>query len=361
MYSIGYAGYYGIALMTASYKVLAISIVAHAAQFAFLILVEEPHIQAVYNPPLPRRTRHNSGNIAHEDRPQTSHSEFGEGGSIYDSVRQPAPMHHIVGPQNTDFHRSIDVTVVLLSLYMFGLATLTPNTRAVRTLLFINAFVWRLWYGLGLGYILDRQSKKKNWTRHFIKHGDTKEEAWRQWKSLYHLSMTMCYASFAAAAWKMYTLPPDWFYGLTLLRHVVGVGMIALHIWIVVSIYESLGEFGWFCGDFFFEPPSKNLTYSGIYRFLNNPERVLGLAGVWGIALITWTPSIFYLAATAHILNLAFLQFIEKPHMQMVSIFTSGHSLEAVASLLIPKETATLLRRLLDFAHGISSLGSLLY
>lgn len=65
-----------------------------------------------------------------------------------------------------------------------------------------------------------------------------------------------------------------------------------------------------------FDPPSSNLTYSGIYRFLNNPERVLGLAGVWGLALITWNPPIFYLAATAHILNLAFLQFVERPHMQ---------------------------------------------
>lgn len=63
MYSIGYAGYYGIALMTASYKVLAISILAHAAQFAFLSIVEEPHIEATYNPAPPRRTRHNSGRL----------------------------------------------------------------------------------------------------------------------------------------------------------------------------------------------------------------------------------------------------------------------------------------------------------
>ncbi|KAH7350382.1 phosphatidylethanolamine N-methyltransferase-like protein [Pyrenochaeta sp. MPI-SDFR-AT-0127] len=318
MYSVGYAGYYGIALMMASYKVLFISIIAHAAQFAFLILVENPHISKTYNPPPPRRTRHNSGHLSQDDRPKTSQSEtaFGDGRSAYESVIQPAPMHHIVGPQNTDFHRSIDVTVVLLSFYMFCLATLTPNTWSVRTLLFINAFVWRLWYALGLGYILDRQSKKKNWTRHFIKYGDTKEEAWRQWKYLYHLSTIMCHASFAAAAWKMYTLPPDWFYGLTLLRHVLGVGMIILQLWIAMSVYESLGEFGWFCGDFFFDPPSRHLTYSGIYRFLNNPERVLGLAGVWGMALITWNAPIFYLAATAHILNLVFLQFVEGPHVQ---------------------------------------------
>lgn len=302
--------------MTASYRVLFISIIAHAAQFAFLTLVEEPHIQKIYNPPPPRRTRHNSDRL--DDRPATAHSDtaFTDGGLIYDSTKQPDPMHHIVGPQNTDFHRSIDVTVVLLSFYMFCMATLTPNTLAIRALLVAHALIWRLWYSLGLGYILDRQSKKKNWTRHFVKHGDSKEWAWRQWKSLYHLSMTMSHASLAAAAWKMYSLPPDWFIGLTLLRHVLGVGLVALQLWTAMSIYDSLGEFGWFCGDFFFDPPASNLTYSGIYRFLNNPERVLGLAGVWGMALITWSTPIFYLAATSHILNLAFLQFVERKHMQ---------------------------------------------
>jgi phosphatidylethanolamine N-methyltransferase len=182
--------------MMASYKVLFISILAHAAQFAFLQLVENVHIEKIYNPPAPRRTRQSSGSLVqpgHDRRPSTAQSDalFADGGAIFDSLRQPAPMHHIVGPQNADFHRSIDVAVVLLSFYMISLAMLTPNTFAVRVLLFVNAFVWRLWYALGLGYILDRQSKKKNWTRHFIKHGDTKEEAWRQWKSLYYLSMAM--------------------------------------------------------------------------------------------------------------------------------------------------------------------------
>ena len=320
MYSIGYAGYYGIALMMASYKVLAISIIAHAAQFAFLSIVEEPHINRLYNPPPPRRTRHNSGDLAMEDRPKTSQSDVAFSEPVFDPIKhQPAQTHHIVGPLNTDFHRSIDLTVVLLSFYMFCLATLTPNTWPVRTFLFINAFGWRLWYALGLGYILDRQSKKKNWTKHFIKYGDTKEEAWRQWKSLYHMSTTMSHASFVAVAWKMYSLPSDGLNGLTLFRHVLGAGMIVLQLWVAMSIYESLGEFGWFCGDFFYDPPSRSLTYSGIYRFLNNPERVLGLAGVWGVALITWNPAIFYLATTAHVLNLVFLQFVEKPHVIKVS------------------------------------------
>jgi phosphatidylethanolamine N-methyltransferase len=263
MYTVGYAGFYGISLMVASYNVLFISMIAHAAQILFLMIVEQPHINKTYNPPSPRRTRQSSAGHGQQDRPTTSQSDvtFADShGVTYDSVT-PALMHHPVGPRSTDFHRSIDVVVVLLSFYMLCMATLTQDTFAVRSFLVVHAFLWRLWYSIGLGYILDRQSKKKNWTRHFIKHGDTKESAWRQWKSLYHLSMTMCHASLAAAAWKMYSLPPDWFYGLTLLRHVLGTALIALQMWTAMSIYDSLGEFGWYCGDFctflsFFDAPS---------------------------------------------------------------------------------------------------------
>jgi phosphatidylethanolamine N-methyltransferase len=317
MYSVGYAGYYGISMMTASYKVLAISIIAHAAQFAFLTLVENPHIDKTYNPPPPRK-RLNSTCTNYDERPTSSQSEiaFADPSLSIDATGQPSQVHNIIGLGNMDFHRAIDVTVILFVFYMACFTLMTPSSTSYRAFFLINAFLWRLWYSLGIGYILDCQSKAKSWTRHFIKYGDTKVEAWHQWKYVYHLSMTMCHTTFLCAAWKMYSLPPDWSYGLSTLRHVIGVALIALQLWTNISIYESLGEFGWFFGDFFFDPPSKSLTYSGIYRFLNNPERVLGLTGVWGIALITWSTPIFYLAATAHMLNLGFLQFVERPHMQ---------------------------------------------
>ncbi|KAF2459033.1 phosphatidylethanolamine N-methyltransferas-like protein [Lineolata rhizophorae] len=322
MYSVGYAGYYGISLMAASYKVLFISIVAHAAQFAFLTIVENPHIEKTYNPPaLPRKRASISGDAVNgnqeSDRPGSRNSDapYAADYPSLGSATQPSPVHHLLGLQNIDLHRVTDVSVFLLQLYTFMLATLTPSSTFYQTIFVANAAIWRLWYSLGVGYILDRQSNKKNWTRHFIKYGEDTEEAWRQWKGLYHLSMTMCYASFIAAAYKMYSLPPDWEYGMALLRHVLGVALISLQIWTAVSIYESLGEFGWFYGDFFFDHAPK-LTYNGIYRFLNNPERVLGLAGVWGFALITWSKAIFFVALLAHLLTLAFIQFVERPHMQ---------------------------------------------
>ncbi len=48
MYSVGYAGYYGLSIVTGSYTVFFASLVAHAAQFAFLLWFENPHIERTY-------------------------------------------------------------------------------------------------------------------------------------------------------------------------------------------------------------------------------------------------------------------------------------------------------------------------
>lgn len=316
MYSVGYAGYYGISLMAASYKVLFISIIAHAAQFAFLTFVENPHIDKTYNQPAPpKKPRSDSQSTI--DRPPTPTIDGGHtnGYPPIATTEKPSNIHNLLGLNNIDFHRVTDVAVLVMQFYMYSMALFTPSTTLWEVLFVANAVVWRAWYCLGVGFILDRQSKKKNWTRHFVKYGESTEEAWRQWKGVYHISMTMCYTSFLCAAWKMYYLPPHWTYGMALLRHVLGLGMIALHLWTMVSMYDGLGEFGWFYGDFFFDHAPK-LTYSGIYRFLNNPERVIGLAGIWGVALITWSKAVFFLALLSHVLTLAFIQFIERPHMQ---------------------------------------------
>jgi phosphatidylethanolamine N-methyltransferase len=323
MYSVGYAGYYGISMMAASYSVLFISIIAHAAQFIFLVYVENPHIEKTYNPPAPRKREDNPtpSDIEHANISAAKkegieyHSQFEGSGQSPTVSNQPSAVHDLMGIGNIDLFRITDVSVLLLQGYVILITAFTPSTPLFQFFFVLNAVAWRLWYTVGLGFILDRQSTQKMWTRHFVKFGDSTEEAWRQWKGMYHLSMTMCYASFIAATWKMYSMPPDWGYGLVLLNHVIGVGLVALQVWTAVSIYESLGEFGWFFGDFFFDQAPK-LTYSGIYRYLNNPERIIGLAGIWGAVFITRSKAIFFLALISHVLTLAFIEFVEKPHMQ---------------------------------------------
>ena len=307
MYSIGYAGYYGISAMAASYEVLFISIAAHLAQMIFLVVVENPHIEKTYNPP-PPRVRSDGGR-----------ESFGSQESETKPPNQevPSQIHNLLGFKNLDLFRTTDYAVILLVFYTVCMTVFTPTTPIYQALFVLHALFWRLWYSVGLGIMLNLQSKEKMFTRHFVKYGESAGEAWRQWKGMYHLSLTMCHASFIAACWKMYSLPDDWSYGWVMLKHVVGFGLIALQIWTAVSIYDELGEFGWFFGDFFFDHKVK-LTYKSIYRFLNNPERVMGLAGLWGAALITWSRAIFLLAIVSQILTLGFIELVEKPHMQKV-------------------------------------------
>jgi phosphatidylethanolamine N-methyltransferase len=310
MYSIGYAGYYGISMMAASYDVLFISILAHAAQFAFLAVVENPHIEKIYNPPPPRQR-------AESEVSTLSEATIESAKKSTTNPDTPAPVHNLLGLNNFDFFRITDYATLLLVGYLAALTIFTPSTPFYQALFVLNAIVWRLWYSIGLGVILTKQSNEKMFTRHFLKFGETATEAWRQWKAMYHLSMTVCHFSFLAACWKMYTYPEDWGYGWVLLKHVVGLSLIALQVWTATSIYDSLGEFGWFYGDFFFDSTGK-LTYKSIYRFLNNPERVIGTAGLWGLALITWSRAIFIVALIGHILTLGFISYVEKPHMQKI-------------------------------------------
>ncbi|KAI5865089.1 phosphatidylethanolamine N-methyltransferase [Durotheca rogersii] len=320
MYSIGYAGYYGISMLAASYSVLFISIAAHAAQFAFLVLIENPHIEKTYNPPAPRKRLDTSSSSDTFVQPESA--------APARPSEAPSRIHNLLGYKNIDLLRNVDFSTLLLVTYFAALTLSTPQTPLYQTLFVIHAFLWRLWYSVGLGVLLTKQSANKMWTRHFLKFGETVDEGWRQWKGMYHISLTLCHCAFVAACWKMYSAPVDWNYGSVLLRHVIGVSLIALQIWTAVSIYESLGEFGWFFGDFFYDQGVK-LTYTSIYRFLNSPERVIGTAGLWGAAIITWSRSVFVLALASHLLTVAFLQFVEKPHMQKIY----GRSLRREAGL----------------------------
>ncbi|CAO3653496.1 unnamed protein product [Mucor hiemalis] len=307
MYSIGYFGYYGVSLMSASYTVLFVSIAAHALQFAFLILVETPHIDKIYNPP---------ATIKRQPVPPTTAGEFAiSGESSSRDFYANYFRRDLIVFKNFDLFRSTDLVAAMIMIY----AIITPLLVPGKTGTFIaiaQAFFWRAVYSLGAGAILRSQSNNKFFTRHFIKWGGGVQEAFQNWKSIYNLTLCMTYVTFFIACWKTYTLPDNWAYGTTLLRHILGLTFIALHIWTSVSIYEVIGDFGWFYGDFFTDDHKGELLYTGIYRFLNNPEKIMGHAAFWGMTLIANNGTIFALAIFSQVLNFLFLHYVESPHMR---------------------------------------------
>lgn len=87
--------------------------------------------------------------------------------------------------------------------------------------------------------------------------------------------------------------------------------LIGLHIWATTESYEVLGMFGWFFGDFFMDDFPAHLEYSGIYRYLNNPEVMSG-AAFFGLALISGSKLVFTLALVRHLSQWWFLSNVEK-------------------------------------------------
>ncbi|KAI5984623.1 phospholipid methyltransferase-domain-containing protein [Pisolithus albus] len=397
MYSVGYAGYYGLSLIVGSYPVLFVSLTAHAAQFAFLIFFENPHIERMYGQRKPIAVRkrllpdeiikprdvkeRGSEKPASESelltetetdtiltpRPQPKCSLV-----TVESSRQPEgrqqvsqhDLHHkyfrrdVVILQNIDFLRSSDVMLVLLIVYL-GVASCLPilSHRTTLVLHFVHACVWCTFHSFGLGLLLRAQSRSKFIVRHFLKNyhyppndnGDgAVQEAFTNWKAIYNMSLCMTYISLGGLAWKTYSWPEMWSEGDALLRHTLGALFIGLHAWAARESYEVLGVFGWFYGDFFAEDFPAHLEYTGIFRYLDNPELMSG-ASFLGLALISGSKLVGFLAVMRFVSHWWFLKAVENPHMRKLY----GESLRKEAGFVkVIKNVATKNARLLESRAG---------
>jgi len=88
--------------------------------------------------------------------------------------------------------------------------------------------------------------------------------------------------------------------------------LVALHLWTAASTYEVLGDFGWLYSDFFLPQKASQLAYTGIYRFLNNPERSMGGAAFFGLALVSGSKLVTSLAILSALSHWWFLSFVER-------------------------------------------------
>jgi len=327
MYTIGYAAYYGCCLIAQSYHLLFISLFAHACQLLFLMLVEEPHIQRLYSTPssysfyMTSSGENKEGSWTHS----TSASEERNYYVVF-KKQELTGLLHLFLLRSSDF----SLLVLLVWLFLFSLFS-----SAGKIFYIMHVIFWRCLHWIGLGYLLYKQSRY-NWiTKQFQRRGYTMEEAFLEWRRLYNFSLVMNHAVFISAAFRLwiadYGLQGSFIQHFSTLLAIVrnnifssssqwatffgGLFLILLSIYGSMSSYMAIGDYGWYYGDFFFEPKTDSPVYTGIYRFMNNPDCILGHLWMYGMAWMGRNWETFWVALLSQAFNVLFLHVVESPHI----------------------------------------------
>ncbi|KAI5963896.1 CHO2 [Candida theae] len=297
MYSVGYIGYYGFALIAKSYTVLAISIFGHFLQMIFLHYIENPHIDKIYGP-----SKNEINLIKILKLKDLKHFEN---------------MPPLVGFYNFNWMRASDVlNLILISTYGIIIPILSKNSYK---LFFALTVATKLFESFVINTLLLLQSYSKYFTKWCLSNDIPVEKSLNNWAILYNSLINLTYSSLFGMnlAHVLQGTTEVFFHDFFYLRVLIGCLLIATQTWINASIIDSIGYFGYFYGDFFIAK-SHHLTKAGVYRYLNNPEQIFGVCGVMGVFVIwpTFENLVCCILWVAN--NFVRINFIEKFHMLRV-------------------------------------------
>eukprot|EP00186_Timspurckia_oligopyrenoides_P000790 CAMPEP_0182444584 /NCGR_PEP_ID=MMETSP1172-20130603/2990_1 /TAXON_ID=708627 /ORGANISM="Timspurckia oligopyrenoides, Strain CCMP3278" /LENGTH=708 /DNA_ID=CAMNT_0024640179 /DNA_START=26 /DNA_END=2152 /DNA_ORIENTATION=+ len=304
MYTVGYAAYYGASIFARSSTLLVLSLLAHSMQILFLVYIEEPHIQKVY------------GSEKTEDKSEES------------SKRETIPKE-MLGLRHFDVFRPSDFVLVVMLCFVF-----------VHTIVYDMGLVyyssqllaWRVFHFVVLSTVLHAQSTRNWWMNRLVSKGYSRADAFKFWQRLYNTSVVMNHASFLAfvirkAVPKLkhaYASSTMWT-SSSLASAAAGIALMCVSFYVVTSATQDLGDASWFYADFFLDKQddlSKEQqlhsapVYAGVYRYMNNPDCVLGFLGHYGLALLSRSWTVFWVALFSNLANYAFVHLVEVPHMQ---------------------------------------------
>lgn len=321
MYSIGYAGYYGFALMTKSYTVLMISIIGHILQILFLNIVETPHIEKLYG------SSDDSNSFKFIKKRDLN---------IFRDEGSPSLIFFY---KNFNFIRITDYfQISILIFFGFILPFLLPYDLKNNKILIITTILIKILSSFLIDSILYFQSKFKSFTKYQMKNSylnlNNLENikrieilTFKNFTIIYNSILILNYSNLICISIREIFFNFNEFISKTknnylFLKLIISISLIILQLSINLQIIDSIGIFGWFYGDFFLilndskKKFIKNLTRSGIYRYLNNPERFSSILTIWSLFLIFNYKIEFLILSIIYTLNnYLILNFIEKPHM----------------------------------------------
>lgn len=309
MYSVGYIGYYGFALIAKSYTVLVVALFGHFLQMVFLHFIENPHIDKIYGPSASESSLQQL--ISYKDL------------ASFENIKP------LVGLANFNLLRASDVINLINFLTYLAvipiLASLSAsNVSAVARILFYLTVAMKVLESLSINVVLVLQSEFKTFTKWYLSNNVPVEKSLNNFAVLYNTMINLTYASFIGMnLFKVLTWCQfhDLFFSDYLyLRIFMGLLLVVTQVWINTSIIDLIGYFGWFYGDFFipkssFMPQRTHLTKAGVYRYLNNPEQVFGVCGVMGATLMLPTFDNLVICIIWVVNNFVRINFIEKNHM----------------------------------------------